>query len=70
MGAPWWLSRLGVRLEISAQVIVSWFVQSSPESGCTLTVWTLLGILSLFPSLSDSPLLVHAQLPLFLKINK
>ena len=33
-----WLSRLSVRLLISAQVMISWFVSSSPTSGSTLAV--------------------------------
>ena len=36
-----------VRLLISAQVTISWFVSSNPVSGSVLTVWSLLGILSL-----------------------
>ena len=39
---------------VSAQVMISWFVSLSPESGSVLTVQGLLGILS--PSLS-APLL-------------
>ena len=46
MGAPGWLGRLGVRLLISAQVLISRFVGLSPTSGSTLTVQGLLGILS------------------------
>ena len=34
----------------SAQLVISRFVGSSPASGCALTVWILLGILSLGPS--------------------
>ena len=47
---PGWLSWLSVRLLISAQVVISQFMSSSPMSGLVLTVWSLLGILS--PSLS------------------
>ena len=47
VGAPGWLSRLGVRLLVSAQVTISWFVGSSPASGSSLTVRSLLGTLSL-----------------------
>ena len=46
-GAPGWLSRLSVRLLISAQAVISWFVSLSPTSGSVLTVWGLLGILCL-----------------------
>ena len=49
------LSRLSIRLLISVQVMISWFVSSSPSSGSGLTAWSLLGILAL---------------PLSLKINK
>ena len=38
----------------SAQVMISWFMGSSPESGSVLTVWNLLGILSLSLSLCPS----------------
>ncbi|VFV44138.1 Hypothetical predicted protein [Lynx pardinus] len=37
---------------ISAQVVISQFVGWSPTLGYALTVWSLLGILSLSPSLS------------------
>ena len=47
MGAPGWLSQLSVRLLISVQVMISRFVELSPASGSVLTVWSLLGILSL-----------------------
>ena len=57
-GAPGCLSSSGVRLSISAQVMISQFVDSSPTSGSALTAWTLLVILSLslcpFPNLSLS----------------
>ena len=55
-GAPRWHSRLSVRLLISAQVMISQFVSSSPASGSVLMVQSLLGILSL--PLSAPPLLV------------
>ena len=35
-GVPGWLSRLSVGLLISAQVMISWFVSLSPESGSVL----------------------------------
>ena len=53
-GAPGWLSRLSVRLLVSAQVVISWFVSSSLASGSVLTVRSLLGILAL-SSLSGLP---------------
>ena len=58
-------SRLGVRLLISAQVVISQFMDSSPALGSALTVQSLLGIVSL--SLSVSPPLAPY---LSLKINK
>ena len=61
MGAPGWLGRLGVRLLISAQVLISRFVGLSPTSGSTLTVQGLLGILS--PPLS-------LPLPWFCALNQ
>ena len=53
--APGWLSWFSIQLMVSAQVMVSWFMSSSPTSGSVLTVCSLLGILS--PSLSAAPLL-------------
>ena len=49
-----------------AQVMISWFVSSNPTSGCMLTTWSLLGILSLSLSLSLS---APTLLMLSLKIN-
>ena len=60
--APRWLSYLGVRLSISAQVTISWFVGSSPTSGSALMALSLLGF-SLSLSLCPLPALC-------LKINK
>ena len=61
-----WLSRLSIRLLISAQVIISWFVGFKPCVGlCAVSAQSLLRILS--PSLSaPTPLM----LSLSLKINK
>ena len=47
IGAPGWLNQLSIHLLISAQVMISQFVSSSPKSGFALTVRRLLGILSL-----------------------
>ena len=58
---PGRLSRLSASLLTSAQVMISWFVSSSPSSGSGLTVWSLLEILSLFPSPAYA---------LFLSLNK
>ena len=63
-GMPGWFSRLSSWLLISAQVIISQVVRSSPTSGSELTVWSLLGILSLPLSLP----LPHSRV-LSLKIN-
>ena len=59
-GAPGWLGWLSIRLLISAQVMISRFVGSSPASGSALTAgaWSLLPILSL-PSLSLSKINEH-----------
>ena len=62
-GAPSWLSQLSIQLLISAQAMISRFMNSSPASGSLLTVQSLLGILSL--PLSALPLLAFC-----LKINK
>ena len=49
-GVPEWHSLLSIRLLISAQVMISWFVSSSPTWGSALMAWSLLGILSLLLS--------------------
>ena len=59
-GAPVWLSRLSLRLLISAQVMISRFVGLCPGSGSALTAQRLLGILSLPLSLPLLCLCVHA----------
>ena len=59
-GTPGWLSRLSGRLLVSAQVMISRFLSLSPTSGSALTMWSLLGILSL-------PL--SAPLPLALSVS-
>ena len=51
-GVPGWLSQLSLRILISAQVMISQFVSSSPTSA--LTVQSLLGILCLLLSLTLS----------------
>ena len=55
--APGWLSRLSVRLLVSAQVMLSQLMSSDPTPGSVLTVGSLLGILSFSLSLSAPPLL-------------
>ena len=59
-----WVAQ-SVKNPASAQVMVSQFVSSSTTSGSALTVWSLLEILSLSPSLSVPP-----PLMLSIKINK
>ena len=44
-GVPGWLSRLSVRLLVSAQVVISWFVSSNPTSGSLLSAQSPLQIL-------------------------
>ena len=67
-GAPEWLSWLSARLLVSVQVMISWFMSSSPALGSVLTAWSLLGFLSLPPSLSAPPL--DCTISLSLKRNK
>ena len=50
-GTPEWLRQLSVPLLVSAQVMISRFVGSSPTLGSVPTVQGLLGILSLSLSL-------------------
>ena len=54
-GAPGWLSWLSVQILVSARIMISWLMSLSPASGSALTVWSLLGILSLFLSLLSLP---------------
>ena len=55
VGASGWLSWLSVWHWVSAEVVISRFVSSSPASGSVLPARSLLGIPS--PSLSVPPLL-------------
>ena len=64
IGALGWLSQLNIWLLTLAQVMISWFMSSSPTSGSSLTAQSLLGILSL-PLSVPLPLLV-LTLSLFL----
>ena len=68
---PGCLSQLSIQLLISAQVMISQLVSSSPASGSALAVQGLLGILSLPLSLPlpclGAQAWVHAR---SLKINK
>ena len=55
-GAPGWLSRLSVQLLVSAQVMISRFMSSSPVSGSVLIAQGLEPASdSMFPSLSAPP---------------
>ena len=58
------LSWLSLRLLVSAQVMISWSVSSSPALGSRLTVQSLFGILSFSLSPCPSPALALS------KINK
>ena len=60
-------SQLSAALLISARVMISWFVRSSPTTGSVLTVQSLLGILS--PSIS-APLLLVLAPSLSLSLSK
>ena len=58
MGGPGWLSQLSVQLLVSAQVMISQFVGSSPTSGPVLIAESLEPASdSVSPSLSAPPLL-------------
>ena len=59
-GVPGWLSQLSIRLLILAQVLISWFVISSPESGSEPDRQSLLGVLSLPLSLPLPCSLTHS----------
>ena len=66
-GVPGWLSQLSNGLLISTQVMISWFLRSSPASDSGLTKRSLLEILSFFLSLSVPSLVAHS---LSFKIDK
>ena len=52
-GAPAWLSWLSAKCPISVQVMISWFVSSSPTSGSLLSAQSPLWVLG--PPLSAPP---------------
>ena len=65
LGAPGWLGWFGVRLLISAQVMISWFMSLSPALSSVLSAWAVSLLspsslplphcaLSIFPSLSKT----------------
>ena len=68
-GVPGWLGQLNVWHLISAQFMISQFLGSSPASASALLAQSMIGILSLSPSLSAPPLFM-LSLSLSLKINK
>ena len=74
LGVPRCLSHLRVQLLISAQVMISPFMISSPASRSVLTLQSLIGILSLSLPFCSSPacdcFLLSLCLSLSLKINK
>ena len=55
IGAPGWLSHLSIRPLVLAQVMISWFMDSSPTWGSMPTMKSLLGIHSLSLPLSAPP---------------
>ena len=61
LGAPGWFSWFTVRLSVSAQVIISWFVGLSLALGSGMTAQSLLGILSLSLSFCPSPARAHVH---------
>ena len=64
LGVPGWFSQLSLWLLVSAQVMISQFVSSSPASGPVMSPQSLLGILSLSLSLCPLPrslCLCHSQ---------
>ena len=63
-GVPEWLSWLSSRPLILAQVMISQFMRWSPRVGSARTVWSLLGILSLFLSL-PSPHFLSLSLKIY-----
>ena len=63
-----WVAQSVERLTL-AQVVISWFLGSSPASGSALTMRSLLGILFLSLCLCPSPICARS-LPLFLFLSK
>ena len=55
VGAPGWLSRLSIRLSISAQIMISWFMGSSPTLGSVLSLEPAWASSSFPVSLCSSP---------------
>ena len=68
-GVPGWLSLLSVWRLILAQVMISWFVGWSLESGYMLTVWSLLGILSLPPCIFQTKCINIENISVYLSIS-
>ena len=55
LGAPGWLSGFSLWLLVAAQVMMSWFMGSSPASGSALPAQSPLGILSVSLSVCPFP---------------
>ena len=70
LGMPRWFSWLRIRLLISVQVMILWFMRSSPVSGSVLTMQGLPGILALPLSLLHPHLCMNAYMLSFSQINK
>ena len=68
-GMPGWFSQLSIQLLISAQVMISPFLNSSPTQGSALTIQNLLGLLSLSLPLCPFPICI-LSLSLFLSLSK
>ena len=69
-GVPEWFSLLSVHLLIPIPVMISQLMGLSSTSGSELTVWSLLGILSLPLSVSFSlSLSINQSIKNFLKQN-
>ena len=67
IGAPGWLSRLSIRILISAQAVISWLWDRAPHQALHWA-WSLLGILS--PSPSAPPSVCSCVCASALSLNK
>ena len=65
-----WLSPLSVQLLTSAQVMILWFMGSSPASDSGLAVWSLLGILPVSLPFCPSLTMCSISLSLSLSLSK
>ena len=69
-GAPGWLSRLRVHLLLSAQVRISWFMESRSTLGSRLRARACLGLFPSHPLSLPLPHLHSLSLSISLKIDK